>query len=72
MRRSKEVVEGEVSQLRKEREQLDERLNRATAELGELIALEEEAQSKFVSEKVKEFQQQRDGKGSPLDAGGQR
>jgi chromosome segregation ATPase len=71
--RKKTEVEEELGQLRREREQMDERISRAEGELGELLSLEEEAQTKYVSGKVKEFQKHRDGASSPLDAaGGQR
>jgi uncharacterized coiled-coil DUF342 family protein len=71
MARKKNEVEEELSQLRRERDQMDERISRVVGELDELLAKDEAAQSKYVSGKVKEFQKHRDGGGSPLDAGGQ-
>jgi predicted nuclease with TOPRIM domain len=71
MARKKNEVEEELSQLRREREQMDERISRVVGELEELLAKDEAVQSKYVSSKVKEFQKHRDGEGSPLDAGGQ-
>ncbi len=73
MARKKGEIEGELKQLRAEREEMNRRIDRAEQELSSVLALEEEAQTKFVSGKVKEFQKQRDGAGSPFDAaGGQR
>ncbi len=72
-KRKKETVEAELAELRKQEQEVGERITRIEGELDELLALEEEAQAKYVSGKVQEFQKQRDGASSPLDAaGGQR
>jgi chromosome segregation ATPase len=73
MARKKNEVEEELSQLRQEREQMDERIALIEGELEELLSLEEEAQGKFVNQKISEFNTQRDkGKPDPFQIGGQR
>lgn len=72
MARTKDDIEAELKELRREREQMDERISKVEVELDELLSLNEEAQEKYVNEKVKEFNDRRDRGGSPLVIGGQR
>ncbi len=72
-KRKKETVEAELAELRKQEQEVGERITRIEGELDEILSLEEEAQSKIVNAKISEFNTQRDkGKPDPFQIGGQR